>query len=91
MKESGGNIYEKKRVGGWRACVVEGCRKAAIRGGSWVCEEHSCEVKGCQNSPIPGRIICDPHAYPAEQKKTSRRRAIESQKKAKAERVSAEE
>jgi hypothetical protein len=49
-----------------------------------------CNVKGCQEEAIPGRIICDPHAYPAEQKKSARRRAIEAQK-AKALAKSAEE
>ncbi len=42
-----------------------------------------CEVRGCREAAIKGRIICDAHAYPAEQKKSGRRMAIEAQKKAK--------
>ena len=51
----------------------------------------SCEVKGCKEAAIPDRIICYGHAYPAELKKSGRRQAIEAQKKAKAERLAAED
>jgi hypothetical protein len=51
----------------------------------------ACEVKGCKAAAIPDRIICYGHAYPAELKKSGRRQAIEAQKKAKAERLAAEE
>ena len=51
----------------------------------------ACQVKGCEAAAIPGRILCDPHAYPAEQKVSGRRKAIMAQKKAKAERQAAEE
>jgi hypothetical protein len=54
-------------------------------------ESKTCEVKGCREPAIKDRIICDPHAYPAEQNKSSRRRAIEAQKKAKALQQAAEE
>jgi hypothetical protein len=49
-----------------------------------------CEVRGCRELAIKGRILCDPHAYPAEQKKSGRRKAIEAQKKAKSGRELAE-
>ena len=44
----------------------------------------TCDVKGCKAEAIPGRILCDGHAYPAEQKVSGRRKAIMAQKKAKA-------
>lgn len=42
-----------------------------------------CEVPDCSEVPLKGRILCNAHAYPAEQKKSERRRIIESQKKRK--------
>ena len=48
-----------------------------------VCSSEVCDVKGCREPAITARIICDTHAYPTEQKKSSRRRAIEAQKSAK--------
>ena len=38
-----------------------------------------CEVDGCKNPALKGRILCDPHAFPAEQRKSARRRAVEAQ------------
>jgi len=51
----------------------------------------TCEVRGCKAEAIHHRILCDGHAYPAEQKVSGRRKAIEAQKKAKAEKLAAEE
>jgi hypothetical protein len=51
----------------------------------------ACEAKGCKAAAIPGRIICEGHAYPAEIKVSGRRQAIEAQKKAKALAKAAEE
>lgn len=51
----------------------------------------ACEVPQCKAAAIPGRIICEGHAYPAELKRSGRRQAIEAQKKAKALRQDAED
>jgi hypothetical protein len=42
-----------------------------------------CKVPNCGEMSLEGRLLCDAHAYPAEQKKTERRRIIEAQKKRK--------
>jgi hypothetical protein len=41
-------------------------------------------VRGCQEPALKGRALCNTCAYPAEQKKSGRRRAIEAQKLRKA-------
>ena len=61
---------------------MRGSRRATVK---------VCEAKGCKVEAIPGRIICDGHAYPAEHKVSGRRQAIEAQKKAKALAKAAEE
>jgi hypothetical protein len=50
-----------------------------------------CEVRGCQEPALKGRVLCNTCAYPAEQKKSGRRRAIEAQKLRKAKAKGAEE
>ncbi len=44
----------------------------------------SCGVKGCEEPALNGRLLCNSHAYPAEQLKSGRRQAIEAQKAKKA-------
>lgn len=46
-----------------------------------------CQVKGCGQPALKGRLLCDGHAYPAEQQKSGRRQAIEAQRAKKAKRA----
>jgi len=41
----------------------------------------TCQVKRCRNPSLKGRILCEPHAFPAEQTKSNRRKAVEAQKR----------
>ena len=42
-----------------------------------------CLLEGCKEPSLKGRWLCNEHAYPAENRKSERRRVIEAQKKRK--------